>query len=57
MTDFQVDANQDQLIRDFPDVYCYSKRMAEHLLISQNNKASRPVALVMVRPSIVAAAA
>lgn len=44
-------------MRDFPDTYSYSKRMAEHLLAAVNIKASKPVNIVMIRPSIVAAAA
>ena len=55
MTDYQVDANQKSITRDFPDVYCYSKRMAEHLLAERNMSSARPIKLVYLRPSILAA--
>ena len=38
-------------MRDFPDTYSYSKRMAEHLLAAVNIKASKPVNIVMIRPN------
>lgn len=57
MTEFQVHNDSKAILRDFPDAYAYSKRMAEHLLVQKNKQSQRPISIVIVRPSIVAAAA
>ena len=48
---------QKSILKEFPDAYSYSKRMAEHLLIQKNNQGAKKVTMVIIRPSIVAAAA
>lgn len=43
-----------QILGEFPDAYCYSKRMAEELLIRLNTS---KIPLVILRPSIIGTAA
>lgn len=40
------------LLGNFPNTYCFSKRMAEHLLTTWNTKG---IPLLIVRPSIIGA--
>lgn len=42
-----------QVLGDYPDTFVYTKRMAENLLVSNNNK---NIPLVILRPGIVGAA-
>ena len=42
------------IIRSLPDMYTYTKRMAEHVLFNYNEKGKK-VPLAFVRPSIMAA--
>ena len=45
------------MLKGFPDSYTYSKRMAEELLDKVNRSGGdRPIPMVFLRPSIVAAA-
>jgi len=54
MTSRDILTQSKSIIGPFPDTYCYSKRMIEHLIIQQN-KTNIP--LVILRPSIIGTAA
>ena len=55
MNNYEILEQQSQLIGKFQNNYCFTKRMAEELLVKQLNKDARKVPLVLVRPSIIAA--
>lgn len=46
---------QDKMIGKFPNNYCYSKRMAEELLIANQATQKHKINLAIIRPSIMAA--
>jgi thioester reductase-like protein len=43
---------QKNIIGTFPNTYCFSKRMAEHLLVERNKK---NIPLCIIRPTIIGA--
>ena len=55
MSPTEVVEQQKRIIGKFPNNYCYTKRMAEELLVSHQRNQKKPVPLVIVRPSIIAA--
>lgn len=56
----QMDSNQileaqENMIGKFPNNYCYSKRMAEEILVQEQGKLKNKFPLIIIRPSIIAA--
>lgn len=50
----ELKASEKQILGNFPNAYCYSKRMCEHLLVANNHK---KIPMVIARPSIFGTAA
>ncbi len=56
MSQRDLKSNEKRILAKFPNSVCYSKRMAEHMLVLRNS-AHKKLPLVFVRPSIVGTAA
>ena len=54
MSQRDLKTSGNKILGNFPNAYCYSKRMAEHLLVLNN---STNIPLVLLRPSVVGTAA
>ena len=62
MNQVEIEGNQSKIIGRFPNNLCYTKRMAEELLVKHQqsqmdatNGSNRIIPLVIIRPSIIAA--
>jgi len=53
MTHADIEHYSSSLVGSFPNTYCYTKRMAEHLLTEANTTG---IPLLIIRPSIIGAA-
>ena len=56
MNKFQMESAGRNLFKGFPDVYVYTKRMAEEMLAFRCSQSPLPMSLIFVRPSVLSAA-
>ena len=50
-----IETLQEEVVKPLPNSYCFTKRLAEHLLVEHNN-ANKRIPLLIMRPSIFGAA-